>query len=90
MPFSLNTKITTLIGIFTIVGMSYAGFAVIDNRYAHAGELKQLEKKIDANRISDLEDKIFSLQFKIQSGEGTALDAALLERYQNQMNVLTK
>jgi hypothetical protein len=58
---------------------------VLDERYLVLAEYESREK---AREIRVLEDKIFELQMKIESGTGTAVDRAMLARYRDRLNGL--
>ena len=84
----LITAIAILGSILTI----FTGVAFIEDRYVHAADFEQYadsqQKALKDFRIQSLEDKVFELDFKIQSGTATNLDRALKERYTNQLDRL--
>jgi len=84
----LITAVAALGSVITI----FTGVTFIEDRYVHASDFKeyaeQQQQSIKEFRIQDLEDKIFELEFKQQSGTATALDNALKERYRQQLNRL--
>lgn len=82
--------------IVTLVSTLVGGFLWMDDHYASAADLKRLEQNIKRDRIEDrirdVSNKIFELEFKQRSSPQTfsPLDAALLERYRNDLQDLQR
>lgn len=90
--FTMNInlkKIMLVIGVLSAIGGGIWGVAeaaiALDARYLHAADYKSIEK---SRSIRNLENKIFSLQFKVNKGVATALERAMLERYKAQLLAL--
>ena len=79
-------KIMLVIGALSAIGGGLYGVAeaaiTLDNRYMKVADYKAIEK---GKQITNLENKIFALQFKVNKGTATALEKALLERYKAQL-----
>jgi len=87
--FTMNInlkKIMLVIGAFTAISGGIWGIAeaaiTIDSRYMHVADYKAIEKN---KSITKLENKIFSLQFKVNSGKASPLERAMLDRYKAQL-----
>jgi len=82
--------------IITIIGSTAGAIYYMNDHYASAADLNKLEKGIKRDRIDDrirdLNNKIFELEFKQRSTpkDFKPLDAAILERYRNDLNDLQK
>lgn len=81
----------------------FSAFTTIDDRYAHATETTQrfttvektqtqVQQQIDVAvkriRRQQLEDYIFTYDFKVQNKSATPLDKALLERYKRELSTI--
>lgn len=79
-------KIMLVIAVLTAIGGGIWGIAeaaiTIDSRYMHVADYKAIEKN---KAITKLENKIFSLQFKVNTGKASALERAMLNRYKAQL-----
>lgn len=92
-----NTKkkeIITAIAVLGSILTIFTGVIFIDERYVHAADFSaqiqhqqnQNEKLIQSIRRQQLEDQIFELDFKEQTGTAQPLDRALKERYLRQLD----
>jgi len=79
-------KIMLVIAVFSAIGGGIWGIAeaaiTIDARYMHVADYKAIEK---SKAITKLENKIFALQFKVNSNKASPLERAMLERYKAQL-----
>lgn len=82
------------VGIIASVATIFTAITFIEDRYVLAADFtKQIQsqhKILKDFRIQQLEDKIFELEFKEQSGMDTPLDRALKERYKQQLDRANK
>ena len=58
---------------------------ILDKRYLQLSSFEAIEKK---KEIKLLDNKIFKLEFKVNSGKATPLEKALLSRYKSQLQAL--
>lgn len=93
----IKTKKGQFISAVSIIGSIatiYTAVIFIDERFVHAADFAaQVEKQeqvLRDFRAQQLEDKVFELDFKIQSGVDTPLDRALKERYLQQLQRLDR
>ena len=84
--------LVTAVGVIGSVATIYTTVVFVDDRFVHAADfavqMEQQQKVLKDYRVQQLEDKIFELEFKEQSGVDTPLDRALKERYKQQLNRL--
>lgn len=77
--------IVTAISTFVAIGAFVALLFTIDERYAHAGDLRQLSLQVEMSalqaRQASLQDRIFDLEQK----KKTQADQASLSRYKNEL-----
>ena len=92
-----NTNKKALISIGTVIASVttiYGGIVFIDDRYVQAADfaiqVQEQQKLITDFRVQQLENDIFQLEFKEQSGNSSALDRALKQRYKQQLDRLNK
>lgn len=87
----MKTWMEKLIMILTIFGSVAGGMFYLDNKYATAADLRQLEVNLKRDRaidrMKDINNKIFELEFKQRNvpQKFDALDAAVLDRYKNEL-----
>lgn len=89
-----------IIGTVTLVGAIIGGFLAMDDRYAHAAEIRQVidqqskqiqrlridnVRKFYQGRISDIEQRKFDVEVKIQK---TEVDQIYINRYREQIQSL--
>jgi hypothetical protein len=74
------TGIISIIGVATNTIVSAA-----DKRYI---QQKSMEQFYNKKRIDELDDKIFTIQFKVNQGTATPLDKALLDKYMRERQKL--
>lgn len=87
---------------FSFYGMAEAAIAFkLDQRYLQSSEI-EIKKNLDPRyitiagyaaikkneRISNLQEKIFTLEFKVQQDKASPLDKALLQRYKTELYIL--
>jgi len=81
-------KIGVIVGIVMAVGGALWGSAQaaiyyhLDERYVQVASYVDAKKQ---ERIAFLNDKIFILTFKVNSGTASPIEHALLERYKNEL-----
>lgn len=85
-------EIVTAISILGAIATLYTAIIFVDDRYVQAADfaiqIQQQQKILEDYRVQNLQDKIFELEFKEQSGVDTPLDRALKERYLQQLQTL--
>lgn len=92
-----NTKKKELITAAAVLGSIltiFTGVIFVDDRYVHAADFSvqiQQQQKENTELLHDmrrqqLQDKLFELDFKEQTGEAKPIDRALKERYIRQLN----
>jgi len=60
---------------------------VLDQRYLQITEFKNITR---LNRIQQLNDMLFQINFKINNNTATPLDKAMKERYENELRQLNQ
>ena len=87
-------QLITAVGVIGSVATIYTTVIFVDDSFVHAADfaaqIKKQEKSFKEYRAQQLDDKIFELEFKAQSGLDTPLDRALKERYKEQLRRLEK
>jgi hypothetical protein len=93
---------STIAAVITVIAL-VTGIITLDDRYCKAREkdelVSDLKKDIQtiqsnlinfkiATEITRLQDKIFELGLKVQAGEATHVDIAMLERYRAQLRMI--
>lgn len=72
----------------TVLGVAF----YLDGRYAHATDIQKIQQLSDQNfqelRRRTLSDKLFEIDFKVQSNQASALDKALREKYLRELDEL--
>lgn len=83
----------------------FTAFTTIDDRYAHADEFSQrltnveksqqtvqiqIQSAVNQMREKQLEDYVFTYEFKVQTRQASPLDRALLERYKRELQTLQR
>lgn len=85
-------QLIAAVGVLGSVATIYTAVIFVDDRFVHAADFAaQVERQEEAfkdYRAQQLRDKIFELDFKIQSGEAKPIDRALKERYIQQLRDL--
>ena len=77
-----NVKTTVSISAVAAALTLYTGVTqLLDQRYASAGNVEQVQQTIDSHLKNDLEDKVFIITMKEQEGTATNVDKAMKERY---------
>ena len=88
-----QSKANYLVVIGTAAALLVSIFAV-DDRYVHNDSFESFKKSTSASivdlRVSGLQDNIFALTYKVNTGKATNLDKALLQRYRAQLNRLSR
>lgn len=86
----LNKFKISIGALLAIIPMLWAAWSYADGYFAHAADVKQIVQQLEDYKKSDLDNKIFELQFKQESTPHgfTPLDKALLERYKRQLRDL--
>lgn len=90
-----------LVAIVTFTAIVIGGFLTVDERYAHAGDIETIKKDISMYRVDNeiahirqrksyIDDKVFELQIKKNTNKMTAIESAQLERFQRQLQELTR
>lgn len=85
----LKLALSALAGLGIIIGAFFA----IDERYAHAGDIRALSSQLEANRltaeVSVLEIRRSTLQDKVYEGRSrnarSRSDVEILDRYQREL-----
>lgn len=100
MAFSLKDSVASITAGITTIGFVVGAFLMIDERYAHAQEVKRAQldqakqiqqlridntKKFYRGKIDDLEQKKFEITVKPVQ---TPTDKAYLQRYDTQITAL--
>lgn len=84
MEFVEAKPIVTAISTFAAIAGFVALIFTVDERYAHAGDMRQLSLQVEMTaletRRASLQDRIFDLQQK----KRTPADQASLDRYKNE------
>lgn len=87
---SKKKEVVMAIAVLASILTIFTGIAFVEDRYVHAADFsayaENQQKALKDFRVQNLEDKIFELDFKEQSGQATALDRALKERFKNQLD----
>lgn len=84
----ISTPVKTLGGIVVALGVILGGAIAVDERFAHAGDLKQLNANIEINRLtgevsvlqirrSQLSDRIYDTLGKVKGRPTPEQDASL-------------
>ena len=79
-----------LLLFMTLISSVYMGGNFVWTEFAHASDIEDIKKEFKEKQITDLHDKIFIHQFKIDNNTATPLDKALLGRYLNQLETLRR
>lgn len=80
----------TLAAIFSLIGIIATAVWGAEQRYNQAPQIREMNHIILQDRVQQLEDKIFVLEMKKQSGKASSIDKALLERYKSRLKSLTE
>jgi len=77
-------------GVMTILGILVSTVWAADARFNQTPQITELKNSIQFDRRQSLEDSIMVLQMKTAGADQKAIDKALLERYKNRLNNLSK
>jgi alpha/beta superfamily hydrolase len=100
MPISISDGIKSITAGITAIGFVIGTFLVVDDRYAHAQEVKRVQldqtqqikqlrvdntKKFYRTKVDDIEQKKFDIQVRPKQ---QPTDAAYMQRYDAQIKAL--
>lgn len=91
-----NNPLKSISGIISIVGVLISGAWAADSRWNQSDDIQKLQSQMTISQLmmrhdilearkQELEDKIFILESKKSSGQASALDKAMLNRYNQRL-----